>query len=323
MYEDLMELKNSIRNTLSIECGELSHARLQNFESRWWISADHYSHASERKKIAIDNRVSSLIGRNYKVGQDIRITGNRPFDNGETSYEEEEKLKEGLFGSHIYETLVLEGFSPSVRKKGFNSSILSGRNALDMEPKGFVLFSISKCKGVRSESPARFYGKTLVGYTDKSLKMPYSLVIGQVCKHILACHRVTVPLVSHLRSSPARLSAPKQAAVDAALSLVEGALFGGQSQDMSAIVNKVYDILKVTRTGDYKKSIGERRSKRLQDLSPTVSTPGRAKAPPRKKSKNVIPIGTWVEHRTPTGPAESRADPAPDKVFNSNSVKSK
>ncbi|KAM7485940.1 hypothetical protein LguiA_001949 [Lonicera macranthoides] len=77
----------------------------------------------------------------------------------------------------------------------------------------------------------------------------------------------------------------QQAAVDAALSLVEGALFGGQSQDMSAIVNKVYDILKVTRTGDYKKSIGERRSKRLQDLSPTVSTPGRAKAPPRKKSK--------------------------------------
>ncbi|KAM7463970.1 hypothetical protein LguiA_032091 [Lonicera macranthoides] len=77
----------------------------------------------------------------------------------------------------------------------------------------------------------------------------------------------------------------EQVAVDAALSLVEGALFGGQSQDMSAIVNKVYDILKVTRTGDYENSMGERRSKRLQDLSPTVSTPGRAKAPPRKKSK--------------------------------------
>ncbi|KAM7495975.1 hypothetical protein LguiA_020389 [Lonicera macranthoides] len=77
----------------------------------------------------------------------------------------------------------------------------------------------------------------------------------------------------------------EQVAVDAALSLVEGALFGGQSQDMSAIVNKVYDILKVTRTGDYENSMGERRSKRLQDLAPTVSTPGRAKAPPRKKSK--------------------------------------
>ncbi|KAM7512374.1 hypothetical protein LguiB_011249 [Lonicera macranthoides] len=77
----------------------------------------------------------------------------------------------------------------------------------------------------------------------------------------------------------------RQVAVDAALSLVEGALFGGQSQDMSAIVNKVYDILKVTRTGDYENSMSERRSKRLQDLSPTVSTPGRAKAPPRKKSK--------------------------------------
>ncbi|KAM7472027.1 hypothetical protein LguiA_010210 [Lonicera macranthoides] len=76
-----------------------------------------------------------------------------------------------------------------------------------------------------------------------------------------------------------------QAAVDAALSLVEGALFGGQSQDKSAIVNKVYDIFKVTRMRDNENSMGERRSKRLQDLSPTVSTPGRAKAPPRKKSK--------------------------------------
>ncbi|KAM7479415.1 hypothetical protein LguiA_027628 [Lonicera macranthoides] len=77
----------------------------------------------------------------------------------------------------------------------------------------------------------------------------------------------------------------RQVAVDAVLSLVERALFGGQSQDMSAIVNKVYDILKVTRMGDYENSMGESRSKRLQDLSPTVSTPGRAKAPPRKKSK--------------------------------------
>ncbi|KAM7472463.1 hypothetical protein LguiA_010646 [Lonicera macranthoides] len=57
------------------------------------------------------------------------------------------------------------------------------------------------------------------------------------------------------------------------------------NQDMSAIVNKVYDILKVTRMGDYENSIPERRSKRLHDLSLTVSTPGRAKAPPRKKSK--------------------------------------
>ncbi|KAM7493877.1 hypothetical protein LguiB_028486 [Lonicera macranthoides] len=57
---------------------------------------------------------------------------------------------------------------------------------------------------------------------------------------------------------------------------------------MSAIVNKVYDILKVTRTGDYENSMGERRSKRLQDLSPTVSTLERAKAPPRKKSKNML-----------------------------------
>ncbi|KAM7477673.1 hypothetical protein LguiA_025886 [Lonicera macranthoides] len=70
---------------------------------------------------------------------------------------------------------------------------------------------------------------------------------------------VAVPLVSHLRSSPARLSALKQAAVDAALSLVEGALFGSQSQDMSVIVNKVYDILKVTRTGDYENSMVHRR----------------------------------------------------------------
>ncbi|KAM7523006.1 hypothetical protein LguiA_012908 [Lonicera macranthoides] len=51
----------------------------------------------------------------------------------------------------------------------------------------------------------------------------------------------------------------RQAAVDAALSLVEGTIFGGQSQDMSAIVKEVYDILKVTRTGDYENSMPERR----------------------------------------------------------------
>ncbi|KAM7524474.1 hypothetical protein LguiA_014376 [Lonicera macranthoides] len=84
---------------------------------------------------------------------------------------------------------------------------------------------------------------------------------------------------------PPRLLFVQQVAVDAALSLVEGALFGDQSQDMSVIINKVYDIFKVTRTGDYENSMGERRSKRLQDLLPTVSTSGRAKAPPRKKSK--------------------------------------
>ncbi|KAM7528568.1 hypothetical protein LguiB_031978 [Lonicera macranthoides] len=50
-----------------------------------------------------------------------------------------------------------------------------------------------------------------------------------------------------------------QAAVDAALSLVEGTIFGGQSQDMSAIVKEVYNILKVTRTGDYENSMPERR----------------------------------------------------------------
>ncbi|KAM7516480.1 hypothetical protein LguiA_006063 [Lonicera macranthoides] len=88
-----------------------------------------------------------------------------------------------------------------------------------------------------------------------------------------------------MRGTQEVIQSKLQAAVDATLLLVEGALFDGQSQDMSVIVNKVYDIFKVTRTGDYENSMSERRSKRLHDLSLTVSTPGRAKAPPRKKSK--------------------------------------
>lgn len=42
--------------------------------------------------------------------------------------------------------------------------------------------------------------------------------------------------------------------VDTALSLLEGAIFGGQSQDMSAIANEVYNILQAARTGDYEES---------------------------------------------------------------------
>ncbi|KAM7469599.1 hypothetical protein LguiA_007782 [Lonicera macranthoides] len=77
----------------------------------------------------------------------------------------------------------------------------------------------------------------------------------------------------------------EQVAVNVALLLVEGAIFGGQSQDMSEIVNELYDILKDRRTSDYENIRPKRKTKRLHDPSPAPSTLAQAKAPQRKKSK--------------------------------------
>ncbi|KAM7530187.1 hypothetical protein LguiB_033597 [Lonicera macranthoides] len=70
-----------------------------------------------------------------------------------------------------------------------------------------------------------------------------------------------------------------------ALSLLEGATFSSQSQDMLAIVNEVYDILKAIRMGDYEASRPKRRIKRLHDPSSTPSALVQAKALLKKKSK--------------------------------------
>ena len=82
----------------------------------------------------------------------------------------------------------------------------------------------------------------------------------------------------------------QQAKVDIALSLLEGAIFGGQKQDMSVIANQACNILMVIKMADnYQDRRQERRTKKRHDLTPTTyapaTAPARGNAPARKKSK--------------------------------------
>lgn len=79
------EFEDSVWNTLTVKRGEFCHARFQNRKGRGRVTADQYSHPSESEKVAVDNAIS-LIGWDYKVGEDVRITRNSQPNNGKRRY---------------------------------------------------------------------------------------------------------------------------------------------------------------------------------------------------------------------------------------------
>jgi len=81
--------------------------------------------------------------------------------------------------------------------------------------------------------------------------------------------------------------AKKQAGILAALSLLEGALFGGQIRDVANAANGVYDILKAASVVDNEEEERgpESRTKTRHDPSVTATAPARATPPPRKRAR--------------------------------------
>ena len=81
------EFEGSVRNTLTVKRRELCHARLQNLKGRGRVTVDQYSHPSESEKVAINNGIS-LIGWDYKIGEDVGITRNSQPNNGKRRYKD-------------------------------------------------------------------------------------------------------------------------------------------------------------------------------------------------------------------------------------------
>ncbi|KAM7472562.1 hypothetical protein LguiA_010745 [Lonicera macranthoides] len=82
------------------------------------------------------------------------------------------------------------------------------------------------------------------------------------------------------------MCAKKQAGIVAALALLEGVVFGGQTHDSSDAVNEAYDILKAASVDNEEEDRRpESRTKSRHDLAATIPAPSRAKPPSKKRPK--------------------------------------
>ncbi|KAM7488767.1 hypothetical protein LguiB_026251 [Lonicera macranthoides] len=121
--------------------------------------------------------------------------------------------------------------------------------------------------------------------------------------------KITHPCVQplDLRKTPRRIRGPqqganglgcnmcakKQAGIVAALALLEGVVFGGQTHDSSDVVNEAYDILKAASLDNEEEDRRPKsRTKSRHDPAATapapamtIPAPSRAKPPPKKRPK--------------------------------------